>query len=85
MPVGIVRRREIGTSITALHERRAQEILGVEVIGGVNGSQMGWKEEEEKIDGDGRHLLRRFFFAKWVRPHRLPLVGPSVAVQANVV
>lgn len=36
----------------------------MELIGGVNGSQMGWKEEEEKIDGDGRHLLRRFFFCE---------------------
>jgi hypothetical protein len=37
---------------------------------------MGWEKKEEKLGGDGRHLLQRFFFfAKWARPHRLPLVG----------
>jgi hypothetical protein len=47
---------------------------------------MGWEKKEEKIGGDGRHLLQRFFFfAKWARPHRLPLVDLAAALQANVV
>lgn len=28
---------------------------------------MGWEEEEEKIDGDGRHLLPPLFFSGWER------------------
>jgi hypothetical protein len=46
---------------------------------------MEWEKKEEKIVGGGRHLLRRFFFCEVGGSHRLPFVGHSFALQANMV